>query len=108
MLFINNLGAGEVVVILMVALLIFGPKKLPELGRSLGKGIREFRKGTKGLMESLEEPDPPARKAPSPEETRKPAAAIAAQSHPATEAPPAGATDEKMVIDLEKEGSERS
>jgi len=37
-----------------VALLVFGPKKLPDLGRSLGNGIREFRKGTQGLKDELE------------------------------------------------------
>lgn len=50
-----NLGAPEIITILVVALLIFGPKKLPELGRSLGSGIREFRKGTQGLKEELEQ-----------------------------------------------------
>ena len=38
-----NLGIPEVIVILGVALVIFGPKKLPELGRSLGKGLRNFK-----------------------------------------------------------------
>lgn len=50
-----NLGAPEILTILVVALVIFGPKKLPELGRSLGSGIREFRKGTQGLKEELEQ-----------------------------------------------------
>lgn len=38
-----NLGLPEVAIILGVALIIFGPKKLPELGRSLGKGLRNFK-----------------------------------------------------------------
>ena len=38
-----NLGIPEVAIILGVALLIFGPKKLPELGKSLGKGIKNFK-----------------------------------------------------------------
>ncbi len=50
-----NLGAPEIITILVVALLIFGPKKLPELGRGLGSGIREFRKGTQGLKDELEQ-----------------------------------------------------
>ena len=37
-----NLGFPEIMIILVVALLVFGPKKLPELGKSLGNGIREF------------------------------------------------------------------
>ena len=42
----GSLGIGEMVVVFIVALLVFGPKKLPELGKSLGKGIREFKKAT--------------------------------------------------------------
>ena len=58
-----NLGPGEIVLILVAVLLIFGPKKLPELGKSLGQGIREFKKGTKEIREDLEssfkdEPEP--------------------------------------------------
>lgn len=49
-----NLGMPEILMILVAALLIFGPKKLPDLGRSLGNGIREFRKGTQGLKDELE------------------------------------------------------
>lgn len=49
-----GLGAPEIIIILVVALLVFGPKKLPDLGRSLGQGIREFKRGTAGLKEELE------------------------------------------------------
>ena len=42
--FMFGLGAPELIVILVVALLIFGPGKLPEIGSALGKGIRDFRK----------------------------------------------------------------
>lgn len=49
-----NLGMPEILVILVVALLIFGPKKLPELGRSLGQSIREFRRGAQEIREELE------------------------------------------------------
>lgn len=45
----GQLGIWEIIVIFMVALLVFGPKKLPELGKSLGKGLREFRKATDEL-----------------------------------------------------------
>ncbi|MFC6590598.1 twin-arginine translocase TatA/TatE family subunit [Deinococcus lacus] len=47
-------GFGEILFILVVALVVFGPNKLPELGRTLGSGIREFRRGTQGLKEELE------------------------------------------------------
>ena len=38
-----NIGPLEIVIILIIALIVFGPKRLPELGRSMGKGIREFK-----------------------------------------------------------------
>src|SRR5438067_4973768 len=43
----GQIGFSEMLVIFVVALLVFGPKKLPELGKSLGKGIREFKKATR-------------------------------------------------------------
>lgn len=49
-----NIGPGELILILLVALIVFGPRKLPELGKSLGAGLREFRKSTQGLKEELE------------------------------------------------------
>jgi len=38
-----NIGPTEIIVVLVIALLVFGPRRVPELGRSVGKGIREFR-----------------------------------------------------------------
>ncbi len=49
-----NLGMTEILIILVIALLLFGPKKLPELGRSLGQSIREFKKGASEIREELE------------------------------------------------------
>ena len=43
------LGFQELIIIFVIALLVFGPKKLPELGKSLGKGIREFKRATDDL-----------------------------------------------------------
>ena len=51
----GQLGFSEMLVIFIVALLVFGPKKLPELGKSLGKGIREFRRATDELKSTWEE-----------------------------------------------------
>ncbi|MGH2966841.1 MAG: twin-arginine translocase TatA/TatE family subunit [Solirubrobacterales bacterium] len=44
----GNVGPLEVVVVVIIALVIFGPKRVPELGKSLGKGIREFQAGLAG------------------------------------------------------------
>jgi sec-independent protein translocase protein TatA len=50
-----NIGPLEILVVLIIALIVFGPKRLPELGRSLGKGIREFRGSISGEDEGGEE-----------------------------------------------------
>jgi TatA/E family protein of Tat protein translocase len=52
---IPGLGMTELVIILVIALIIFGPRKLPELGKSLGKSIGEFRKASNELKTTLEE-----------------------------------------------------
>jgi sec-independent protein translocase protein TatA len=51
----GNIGLPEIIVVLVLALIIFGPKRLPELGHSLGKGIREFKGSISG-----ENDEPPA------------------------------------------------
>jgi TatA/E family protein of Tat protein translocase len=48
-----NIGAPELIIILVIALLILGPGKLPEVGASLGKSIREFRRASTDLQESV-------------------------------------------------------
>jgi TatA/E family protein of Tat protein translocase len=51
----GSLGMPELVIILVIALIVFGPRKLPELGRSLGKSIGEFRKASNELKHTLDE-----------------------------------------------------
>ena len=50
-----NIGPLELAIVLIIALVVFGPKRLPELGRSLGRGIREFRGSVSGEREEREE-----------------------------------------------------
>ena len=50
----GSLGMPELIVIFVIALVIFGPRKLPELGRSLGRSIAEFKKATNELQSTLE------------------------------------------------------
>jgi sec-independent protein translocase protein TatA len=52
-----NIGPLELIVVLIIALIVFGPKRLPELGRSLGRGIREFRGSIGGDNEDEEDRD---------------------------------------------------
>ncbi|MFD2171703.1 twin-arginine translocase TatA/TatE family subunit [Tumebacillus lipolyticus] len=47
---LSNIGAPGFLLILIIALILFGPKKLPELGRGIGKGLREFRESMKGVL----------------------------------------------------------
>ena len=51
----GSLGMQEILVIFILALIIFGPRKLPEIGKSLGKGIAEFKKASNELKQTWEE-----------------------------------------------------
>jgi sec-independent protein translocase protein TatA len=51
----GSIGMPELIIIFVIALLIFGPRKLPELGRSLGRSIGEFRRASNELRNTLEE-----------------------------------------------------
>ena len=51
----GSIGMPELVIILVIALIIFGPRKLPELGRSLGKSIGEFKRASNELRNTLDE-----------------------------------------------------
>jgi sec-independent protein translocase protein TatA len=63
-----NLGGGEIILILALVLILFGAKKLPELAKGLGTGIKEFKKATRDVTEemhsAMEEPPPPPKSLP--------------------------------------------
>ena len=52
-LFLGNLGTGEIVIIAIVVLLLFGGKKIPELMKGIGKGVKNFKDGVKGLEDDI-------------------------------------------------------
>lgn len=54
LLFLSNMGGYEILLILLVILIFFGAKKIPELARGLGRGIREFKDATKEIKDELE------------------------------------------------------
>ena len=69
--FLPNLGTGELIVLLIIGVLLFG-RKLPEVGRYLGKGIVEFKKGIKGLEDDVEASAPAPRQESLPAEPPRP------------------------------------
>lgn len=52
----GNIGMGELVVIFLIILLLFGTRRLPEIGGALGKAIKEFKKTAKGIQDEVKEP----------------------------------------------------
>ena len=54
-LFLGSMGTTEILVILFIVLLLFGAKKIPELAKGLGRGIREFKDATKEIKKNIEE-----------------------------------------------------
>lgn len=51
----GSLGFQELIIIFVIALIVFGPRKLPEIGRSIGKALGEFKRATNDLKSSIEE-----------------------------------------------------
>jgi len=82
---LGSIGMPELIIILVIALIIFGPRKLPELGRSLGRSINEFKKASNELRSTLEEEI-------QVEEQRDRARASASATPPAATPPPVDAT----------------
>lgn len=56
--FLGGLGGGEVTLILGVLILFFGAKKIPDIAKGLGKGIREFKDASQGIVDSVNAPPP--------------------------------------------------
>ena len=56
-LFFGNLGAGEIIIIALIVLLLFGGKKIPELMKGIGKGVRSFKDGMNNIERDIERTD---------------------------------------------------
>lgn len=54
LLFLGNFGAGEIIIIALIVLLLFGGKKIPELMKGLGKGVRSFKEGVNNIEKDIE------------------------------------------------------
>jgi sec-independent protein translocase protein TatA len=85
--------AWDLLIVLLIALVIFGPRKLPEIGGALGKSIREFKRTTNEIAEQIKAPEP---KPLSADATRKTIAAevVEALATPAASAPTPEITNE--------------
>ena len=56
-----GLGTGEIIVIVLVILLLFGAKRIPELMKSMGKGVKSFKEGMKDVEKEINAPDEPSK-----------------------------------------------
>lgn len=61
-LFLQNIGAGEIIIIALVVLLLFGGKKIPELMRGIGKGVRSFKDGMNEVEKEIDKIEEPSDK----------------------------------------------
>ena len=68
-----GLGTGEIILILLIILIFFGAKKIPELAQGLGKGMREFRKAARDIEDEINRPDDEPKKPQGTGKTDKPA-----------------------------------
>jgi sec-independent protein translocase protein TatA len=84
----GNIGPLEIAIVLIIALLVFGPKRLPELGKSLGKGIREFKGSITGEHDDEKRDEQAQIKSPDP-----------------TPAPAASRADEKREAEVVRDKS---
>jgi len=93
----GSIGMPELIIIFVIALIIFGPRKLPELGRSLGKSLAEFKKASNELKSTLEE-EIRLEEQRSTLEEKKAATAQSAQSVTAPPANPTPLVDERVPV----------
>ena len=82
----GNIGGSELFLILLIVLIFFGPKKLPDLAKGLGQGIREFRKAARDVQEEVEKETKMIEEKPAAPTTPPPATL-----------PPSGTTPEKKA-----------
>jgi sec-independent protein translocase protein TatA len=95
---LGSIGMPELIIIFVIALIIFGPRKLPELGRSLGKSLAEFKRASNELRNTLEEEIRLEEQKPEPKkaEPSKTAEAAPSPTEPHFEEPVGAATSGKV------------
>lgn len=88
-----GIGMPELILIMALALIVLGPKKLPEVARALGKGLAEFRRATEELKDELSRIEPEAEAAPQPPPPETQPAAEPTPSH--SQSTPAESSERK-------------
>jgi sec-independent protein translocase protein TatA len=95
-----NVGPLELAIVLIIALVVFGPKRLPELGKSVGRGIREFKGSISGENDDDDEPKSPTKIEPAKDSAQPPPPpGESAEAAKADEGTEAGKADETVVHD---------
>jgi sec-independent protein translocase protein TatA len=97
----GSLGIWEILIILVVILLIFGPRRLPEMAKGIGQSVREFRKGIRDMKDDIASDDAP-KKATVVESTAAPTSTPPTSTPMVVTAPAPEATPEKAVTVPEK------
>src|SRR5579885_2966946 len=92
----GSIGMPELIIIFVIALIIFGPRKLPELGRSLGKSLAEFKRASNELRSTLEEEIRVEEQRARMEEQRAKTEAAAGSAHDHVDAPVGAAVSGKV------------
>jgi sec-independent protein translocase protein TatA len=85
----GSIGMPELILIFVVALLVFGPRKLPEIGKSLGRGLAEFKRASEDLKKTIEQEIEEAKTEVSSVQSHVKAAADTISRNPTPEPPPA-------------------
>ena len=94
-----NVGPFELAIVLIIALIVFGPKRLPELGKSVGRGIREFKGSISGENDDDDEPKSPAKIESAQDSAQASPPSESAEAAKADEGTEAGKADETVVHD---------
>ncbi|MEP6525793.1 MAG: Sec-independent protein translocase subunit TatA [Nocardioidaceae bacterium] len=95
--FANGLGGPEIIILILVVMLLFGGKKLPELARGSGRALRIFKAETKGLMTDDKDDD----------ETTSTAAQLPPVAQPTSAPPPVATAQEPVIKDLQNPDNSR-